>query len=82
MAGAFSSLLRARAERPVRSISKCPPVDCGPEWWNTYAFSSYHPGGANFAMTDGSVRFIQDSIALQTYRNLATRQAGEVANAP
>jgi prepilin-type processing-associated H-X9-DG protein len=52
------------------------------EWWNTYAFSSYHPGGAMFAMTDGSVRFIQDTIALQTYRALATRQAGETASAP
>jgi prepilin-type N-terminal cleavage/methylation domain-containing protein/prepilin-type processing-associated H-X9-DG protein len=52
------------------------------EWWNTYAFSSYHPGGAMFAMTDGSVRFIQDTIALQTYRALATRQAGEVVTPP
>jgi prepilin-type N-terminal cleavage/methylation domain-containing protein len=52
------------------------------EWFNTYAFSSYHTGGAVFAMTDGSVRFIQDSIDLQTYRALATRQAGEVATLP
>jgi prepilin-type N-terminal cleavage/methylation domain-containing protein/prepilin-type processing-associated H-X9-DG protein len=52
------------------------------EWWNTYGFSSYHPGGAMFAMTDGSVRFIQDTIALQTYRNLATRHAGETVSAP
>jgi prepilin-type N-terminal cleavage/methylation domain-containing protein/prepilin-type processing-associated H-X9-DG protein len=52
------------------------------EWWNTYAFSSYHPGGAMFAMTDGSVRFIPDTISLTEYRKLATRQAGEVASAP
>ena len=52
------------------------------EWWNTYAFSSYHAGGANFAMTDGSVRFVPDTIDLKTYRALATRQAGEVVTPP
>jgi prepilin-type processing-associated H-X9-DG protein len=52
------------------------------EWQNTYAFSSYHTGGVQFAMTDGSVRFIQDSINLQQYRALATRRTGEVSNLP
>jgi prepilin-type N-terminal cleavage/methylation domain-containing protein len=47
------------------------------DWQDTYAFSSYHTGGVQFAMTDGSVRFIPDSIDLQQYRALATRSTGE-----
>lgn len=39
----------------------------------TYAF---HTGGANHVMTDGSVRFIRDSIAPQTYAALVTAQGG------
>jgi prepilin-type N-terminal cleavage/methylation domain-containing protein/prepilin-type processing-associated H-X9-DG protein len=61
--------------------SKTP--DCSP--WGTvgagigfYSARSRHPGGVNVAMTDGSVRFIKDSISLQTWYSLATRSGGEV----
>ncbi|MDG3006943.1 DUF1559 domain-containing protein [Paludisphaera mucosa] len=39
---------------------------------------SYHAGGVNVGLADGSVRFIKDSIALQTWYALGTRSGGEV----
>jgi prepilin-type N-terminal cleavage/methylation domain-containing protein/prepilin-type processing-associated H-X9-DG protein len=52
------------------------------QWWNRYAFTSAHTGGVNFAMADGSVQFISDSISLPLFRALGTRAVGEVAALP
>jgi prepilin-type N-terminal cleavage/methylation domain-containing protein/prepilin-type processing-associated H-X9-DG protein len=40
--------------------------------------SSYHPGGVNVAFLDGSVRFVKDSVAPQTWWALGTKAGGEV----
>ena len=52
------------------------------QWWNHYGFTSNHTGGVNFAMTDGSVQFISNTIDPNLYRALATRAGGEVAQLP
>jgi len=43
--------------------------------------SSLHPGGANFAFTDGSVHFIKSTISMPIYWALGTRAGGEVISA-
>jgi prepilin-type N-terminal cleavage/methylation domain-containing protein/prepilin-type processing-associated H-X9-DG protein len=40
--------------------------------------SSRHPGGVNTLLGDGSVKFIKDSVSLQTWRAIGTRNGGEV----
>ena len=39
--------------------------------------SSQHPGGVNTLFGDGSVKFIKNSVSLQTWRALGTRNGGE-----
>jgi prepilin-type processing-associated H-X9-DG protein len=46
----------------------------------TYGLSSYHPGGANVLLADGSVRFLKDSISNQTLWALGSRAGGEVVS--
>ncbi len=43
--------------------------------------SSFHPGGVNVLLLDGSVRFIKSSVNLSTWNALGTRAGGEVVSA-
>jgi prepilin-type N-terminal cleavage/methylation domain-containing protein/prepilin-type processing-associated H-X9-DG protein len=59
-----------------------PPVPWGDlslQWWARLgAPGSFHTGGANFALADGSVRFVRDSTPVQVLASASTRAGGEV----
>jgi prepilin-type processing-associated H-X9-DG protein len=57
-----------------------------PPFWSS-GFGSFHPGGANFAFADGSVRFLSYGLLKQLpdgsktiIEALATRNGGEVVD--
>jgi prepilin-type processing-associated H-X9-DG protein len=42
-----------------------------------YCFArSYHPGGVNTVLCDGAVKFVNDSVDTQTFRNVGNREDG------
>ena len=56
-----------------------------PNWsqkGNSRAATSSHTAGVNVAFVDGHVQFIPNSIDLQVYMNMGTRNGGEVATTP
>ena len=61
---------------PVGGPEDCPwsVVNCGP---NEETFS-FHPGGANVAVCDGSVQFISASVDSMTFSALMSKDGGEV----
>jgi prepilin-type N-terminal cleavage/methylation domain-containing protein/prepilin-type processing-associated H-X9-DG protein len=46
-----------------------------------FGMSSFHPGGANVLMCDGSVKFLKDSTNQQTIWALGSRAQGEIIDA-
>lgn len=50
-------------------------INASNKWANPLSF---HPGGIQVAMADGSVRFLSDSIDIGTFIALCTRSGGEV----
>ncbi len=45
-------------------------------------WGSFHPGGLHFALCDGTVRFLNSTIDVQLFADLATIAGGELASVP
>ncbi|MCI0359089.1 MAG: DUF1559 domain-containing protein [Planctomycetaceae bacterium] len=65
-------------------VTSLPAAGTGPAGvhYSDLSFGSYHPGGAQFAMGDGAVKFIPQTIHLLTYRALGGRNEGTPAQLP
>ncbi|MFZ9794047.1 MAG: H-X9-DG-CTERM domain-containing protein [Gemmataceae bacterium] len=48
--------------------------------YNDVPFGSMHSGGMNSAFADGSVKFLNQSLNMNTYRAIASRNGGEVVS--
>jgi prepilin-type N-terminal cleavage/methylation domain-containing protein len=64
---------------PLNNLLSLPPPDKQQMqfWWNYQSFRSKHPGGGQFCLADGSVRFVAESMDFQTYRVACTRNGNE-----
>jgi prepilin-type N-terminal cleavage/methylation domain-containing protein/prepilin-type processing-associated H-X9-DG protein len=80
---AFSTRLPPNTLVPDRFnwCSNKPPPQAPCVWGGDFIFvlaRSYHAGGVNMAMCDGSVRFIRNAVNPAAYKALGSRNGGEV----
>jgi prepilin-type N-terminal cleavage/methylation domain-containing protein/prepilin-type processing-associated H-X9-DG protein len=64
-----------------RSCSNNPVNTWGLDPWGSAPANSQHPGGVNVGMADGSVKFIKDTIGLQTWWAVGSRNGNEIVSA-
>jgi prepilin-type processing-associated H-X9-DG protein len=74
----FSNTTCSSTDAPLNYLPVPPQPD---KYEDVMGFRSLHPGGAHFAMADGSVEFFNDAIDYNLYKNLSTKDGGEVGNA-
>jgi prepilin-type N-terminal cleavage/methylation domain-containing protein len=75
---------------PINEMTTCPRAsrvtdpNCTPASGDTmqyaYGFKSLHPGGAQFTLADGSVRFINQNINHSMFQYLGSRDEGIAVN--
>jgi hypothetical protein len=56
------------------------PINCTNR--RSAGFYSFHPGGAQFLLADGTVRFISETVDAFTFASITTRRRGEVVQMP
>lgn len=68
-------------------LTSAPPnsavPDCGSDSYlgeGVFVARSFHPGGVNALIADGSVHFVSSRIHSRTWRALGTRQGGEITD--
>ena len=66
------ALLRVGSRQPNPSIGSTAFIKA--------CYASYHEGGAQFALCDGSVRFISDLVPSTLLKQLSSRKDGEFLN--
>ncbi len=57
------------------------PGPCFTSCYNGNEDYSFHPGGGNYLMGDGSVRFLKKTLPIRLYAKLLSRDGGEVVSA-
>ena len=63
---------------PNPNIANCMTGTSGFNNPGIFNSASFHPGGANFLLCDGSVRFLKNSTSVQTIWALGSRAQGEI----
>jgi prepilin-type N-terminal cleavage/methylation domain-containing protein/prepilin-type processing-associated H-X9-DG protein len=63
---------------PLNNLINVPPESLNLSfWWDQQGFKSRHPGGAQFCLVDGSVRFVSETVSSEAYRTACTRNGDD-----